>query len=190
MLIGYFQSHKYFEQVKNDLRKEFVFESQVLANVSKYFQSIAPKQWQTQTFIRVGIHVRRMDIASKSWQENGWLSPPPSYYSHAMGYFKAKYDRVQFIVASDDLEWCRKYVLGDQVHYSNKSSAEDLAILAFSNHVIISVGTFSWWAGWLCKGTTIYYGKAPPENTYFGKLYANNSWIPPRDEYNHWVPLV
>ena len=37
MLIGYFQSHKYFEQVKNDLRNEFVFESEVAANVSKYF---------------------------------------------------------------------------------------------------------------------------------------------------------
>ena len=67
----------------------------------------------------------------------------------------------------------------------------DLAILILSDHIIISIGTYSWWAGWLCKDTTVYYDLKPPNNTRFGNIYENKSFIPvPDDEYNKWVPLI
>ena len=189
-IVGYFQSHKYFEHAKNGLRKEFSFPRQIQDKAMDYFQSIAPQEWRNKPFVRVGIQVRRTDMATDSWQRNGWLSGPPSYFAHAMEYFRQKYDRVQFIVASDDLGWCRTYIRGNNINYSNHDYILDLAILSLSDHTIISVGTYSWWAGWLCKGTTIYYGVPPPENTYFGHIYANDSWIPGSDEYNHWLAVI
>ena len=121
----------------------------------------------------------------------GFIPRPPTYFTHAMEYFKQKYNRVQFIVTSDDLAWCKDNILGEHIAYSTHNYTIDLAILSLSDHIIISLGTFSWWAGWLCKGTTVYYGVMPPNDTYLGKVYNNNSCVPvPDDEYNHWVSII
>ncbi|KAK2150058.1 hypothetical protein LSH36_426g02041 [Paralvinella palmiformis] len=79
-----------------------------------------------------------------------------------MEYFKTKYNKVQFIVASDDLDWCKENIKDQHIIYYNHDSIMDLAILSFSNHIITSIGTYSWWVGWLCRGTTIYYNISPP----------------------------
>ena len=190
VLGGYFQSHKYFEVAKSDLRKEFTFTSEVEHNVKSYFNDIVPEKWQNTTFVRVGIHVRRTDMSTEERQKMGYISPPPSYYSNAMEYFIKKYECVQFIVASDDLGWCKEYIRGDNVYYSSRDYVADLAILASCDHIITSIGTYSWWAGWLCKGTTIYYGKPPPANSTFDIMCSNSSWIPFSDEYNNWIPMA
>ncbi|GFN76595.1 galactoside 2-alpha-l-fucosyltransferase [Plakobranchus ocellatus] len=38
-------------------------------------------------------------------------------------------------------------------------AAVDLAVLSLVDHSIISVGAFSWWAGFLARGTVVYYGQ-------------------------------
>ncbi|GFR97535.1 galactoside 2-alpha-L-fucosyltransferase [Elysia marginata] len=37
-------------------------------------------------------------------------------------------------------------------------AAVDLAVLSLVDHSIITVGAFSWWAGFLARGTVVYYG--------------------------------
>jgi galactoside 2-L-fucosyltransferase 1/2 len=121
---------------------------------------------------------------------NGVVLCPVEYFSHAMQYFREQYGRAQFIVASDDLEWCKKYVTGKYIVYSSHTYILDFAILAMSDHVITSIGTFGWWAGWLCTGTTIYYGVPPPNGTLMATMMNSNWRIPPDDEFNNWIPVV
>ncbi|KAK2159199.1 hypothetical protein LSH36_156g02010 [Paralvinella palmiformis] len=210
-LDGYFESHKYFSQVKDDLRLEFIFPRPIQDEVFKYFNSVIPILWKDERFVRVGIHVRRTDQITEERQTMGFIPQPPSYFIHAMEYFKQEYNRVQFIVTSDDLAWCKENILDEHIEFSTHNYTMDLAILSLSDHIIISLGTYSWWAGWLCKGTTIYYGVMPPNDTYlveehhymtvypvgrlgnqlfqYAVLYAvtrtNHTWIPVMMEDNN-----
>ena len=98
---------------------------------------------------------------------------------------------MQFIVASDDLSWCKKNIVGENIEYSGQNYILDLATISLSDHIIITRGTYSWWAGWLCKGTTVYYGIMPPNGTHVATVYKNNSRVPvPEDEYNHWISII
>jgi len=190
-LDGYFESHKYFSHVKDDLRLELIFPRPIQDEVFKYFNSVTPVLWKEERFVRVGIHVRRTDQITEERQTMGFIPQPPSYFIHAMEYFRQEYNRVQFIVTSDDLAWCKENILDEHIEFSTHNYTMDLAILSLSDHIIISLGTYSWWAGWLCKGTTIYYGVMPPNDTYLGKVYNNNSCVPvPDDEYNKWLPVI
>ncbi len=58
----------------------------------------------------VGIHVRRTNY-QKFMQKKfkyGGLYLSRQFYIKGMNYFREKYNNPLFIVASDDLRWCRK----------------------------------------------------------------------------------
>ena len=104
---------------------------------------------------RVGIHVRRGDHISL-----GYLRfPPDQYFKNAMQYFRAKYGDIQFVVSSNDVEWCKKQSFFDEAHIitENHSSIQDMAILSNCDHVIVSIGTFGWWSATMSKGDVVYY---------------------------------
>ena len=81
----------------------------------------------------------------------------------AMLHYVKKYPNVHFLVISDDLPWCRDHLLPSPlapvvtVPPVARSAPTDLAVLSLCNHTIGSVGTFSWWAGWLAGGEVIMY---------------------------------
>ncbi|KAK2182390.1 hypothetical protein NP493_355g02010 [Ridgeia piscesae] len=132
----------------------------------------------------VGVHVRRGDrvrlqhyrVASKS------------YIVRAMNDFRHNFTRVHFIVCSDDLPWCKEN-LGQQKNVSfsdSKSPVTDFAILSLCNHTVSTVGTFSWWVGWMAGGVTTYYTRFGNTSTYMFKDvkfadYFLPNWIPMSD---------
>jgi galactoside 2-L-fucosyltransferase 1/2 len=103
-------------------------------------------KWSAQKFdlTWVGIHVRRGDFL--------YLRQISSvhFITEAMNYFEKKYDNVIFLIASDDKTFCRK-VYGNRSNViitpASFSNGEDLAALFACNHMIVTVGTFGWWAG-------------------------------------------
>ena len=190
-LRGFFQSHKYFASAKRELRKEFAVSGRIRKDVKQFFKSVTPTDWKNTSYVRVGIHARRKDMASNERIEKyGLVNCTAVYYSHAMKYFEAMYPRVQFIVTSNSITWCKENIVGENVIYSNSLDyVMDFAILTMVDHVIISVGTFSWWVGWLCTGTTLYNGEPLVPGSITALKQANNSWIPPDDEFNKWIPI-
>ena len=77
-----------------------------------------------------------------------------------MEYYRSKYGaNVNFVVASDDKRWCRQQRMFSNVTVLPPVSAEtDFALLSTKcDHIIMSVGTFGWWAGWLAGGEVVYY---------------------------------
>ena len=91
----------------------------------------------------VGIHVRRGDFLKPELQDFGYTVATKLYLQRAMEYFTTKYNPIHFIVASDDIQWCRE----NFKHYKNvwiptqKHSAElDMALLIQCNHTIVSTG--------------------------------------------------
>ncbi|KAK2165709.1 hypothetical protein LSH36_46g05008 [Paralvinella palmiformis] len=183
VLDGYFHSYLYFENIKESLRKELTFNKDIITSARHFLEQIILKP----NAITVAIHLRLKDKIY--WQQAGLIFPPPGYFRKAMEYFLSRDDHVYFIVSSDgtNTESRNRLPSGfDYVFVHDKTPYMDLAILASCDHIIISRGTFSWWAGWLNRGITIYY-------KYNHLNYNESSSVldsyMPKDKYNHWIPM-
>ncbi|KAK2144729.1 hypothetical protein LSH36_735g00018 [Paralvinella palmiformis] len=186
MLKGYFQHFRFFAHVSDKIRKEFTFRREIKQKVSVFFEQ---HNLMDKNIIKIGIHIRRRDLSRASWIKKGFGPPDLTYFINAMNHFRSKYKRVHFIVCSDDLKWVRKHISGRDVTIVQRNAAEeDMALLSSCNHVIISNGTFSWWIGWLCRGTTVRYKGIPKPNTTLYYM-TNGQYWPPDDAYNHYVSV-
>lgn len=193
-LIGYYQSWRYFDNVADRVRHNFVFREHISTKAKSYLSSVEPAEWKTSNsgYTRVGIHVRRGDMIDQRLRDYGYTVATRDYFQSATRYFAERYQNVQFVVCSDNVKWCHDNLpaaadIGvniDMVFSENKSPEVDLAILANCHHVIMSVGSFGWWAAWLANGTTIYYADWP-------RPYSKLEYHVNKDDYfpKHWIPM-
>jgi hypothetical protein len=75
----------------------------------------------------------------------------------------------QFLVFSDDINWCRENLEGlasDRMDFVQTGSHwHDMAIMTFCDAHIISASSFAWWGAWL-------------SHTKPGKVVAPDPWFP------------
>ena len=185
-LRGCFQSWKYTRNVERHLRHHFTFLPEIRQFVDKFLADTRPPGW-VDGYVRVGIHVRRGDILNADKIVFGHTSANEQYFAHAMRYFVDRFDRVQFIVASNDIRWCRQKLayfattLPHRVDVSflaTHSTGKDFAVLASCEHVIMSTGTFGWWAAWLAGGITIYYADWPRNGSALASMFRREDFFP------------
>ena len=70
MLDGYFIGYCYFEAMKQEIRREFTFRSEILRSVDMFFKGLSPSK------TRVGVHVRGTDHNTTSRRERHQGTPP------------------------------------------------------------------------------------------------------------------
>ena len=193
-LHGWFESYRYFEEINDVIRAEFTFNDRIKAAVVRFFNMHVHDTYPNNT-ITIGIHIRQGDKATGKNRlvKNGWILPPISYFNKAMDYFRSKYHTVVFIFCTDDVKWVEKTFVNnttsDVVISRDNPGHVDLAILSSCDHVIISRGTYSWWAGWLTAGTTIYYKYYHPNGSLGAAYHPEWSYIP-KDDKNNWIALA
>nr|XP_053632759.1 galactoside alpha-(1,2)-fucosyltransferase 1-like [Cherax quadricarinatus] len=107
--------------------------------------------------VLVGIHVRRTDYVDFIRNYEGRL-PGEAYFRRAMQYFRDKFRRVIFVVASDGTQYAtEKFAHYPDVTFSPGTTWQvDLATLASCNHSIISLGSYGFWTGYLTGGQVLY----------------------------------
>lgn len=148
----YLQSFKYLQLAGREIRSAFRFQQPILDRAHDALRFVRAN---TATAL-VGIHVRRGDIQIVPYLQ----TPPAAYYRRAMQHFSVRFrGNVVFVVASDDMEWCREN-FQDVTFLENNKPAVDLAALSLADHMILSVGTFGWWGAWMGAGDVIYYKDA------------------------------
>ena len=178
-MTGYFNSVQNFRLIRKQIRRELKFRQYVHNNATAFLDGFK------HNGVKVGIHIRGTDMNNTIRRNLGYSSPPIKYFYKAMDYFRHRYENVLFIVCSDDDNWSRIHIQGYDVEYSTGHSAEvDMAILAYCRHVIVSQGTFSFWSGWLCNGTSVNY-----MNTYTNSKHIHEYHRTPQDEYNSWLGI-
>lgn len=133
---------------------------------------------------KVAIHVRRaanpMNPNEPKYSENPFYVNlcDTNYYERAI----AKFPKDEFIVFSDDVEWCReKWGHLANFEISELSEIEEMNKMASCKAHIIANSSFSWWAAWLCP------------------RYPDNKVIAPKEWYadgtdrticpEHWLRL-
>ncbi|CAH1793053.1 unnamed protein product [Owenia fusiformis] len=193
-LCCYFQSWKYQIGIHEELKRHFTFKS-LIDNIAESFIEQVHRDYnrnmgtgpRNKQLTLVGIHIRRTDMAhaQKHNPNAGFVVAPKQYFENAMKYFKSKLKQVHFVVCTDDIKWAQNNIPSPNITFSTgHSPGVDLAILSHCDHVIMSVGSFSWWAAWLSGGEVVYYDGWPKPNSSFAKGFEHSDYFP-----LHWKPM-
>lgn len=152
-LVGFFQSEKYFENAKEEVKETF----------GKYVA------WDNDFNGWCSVHVRRGDYV----QHSGSFPPvDKNYLSQAMNMMISKGFK-RFLVFSDDIDWCEKniyrYAESDREiqFFYGKDEWDDFSAMASCDHHIIANSTFSWWASYLGRNPNKVV-ITPSAETWFG----------------------
>ncbi|XP_045184145.2 galactoside 2-alpha-L-fucosyltransferase Sec1-like [Mercenaria mercenaria] len=175
---GYLQSWKYFEHARDIIRSVFKFKTKHYLRAKHYLSSIYMNGYE-----RVCIHVRRGDIANKRKIKFGYAVADVVFIEKARKFYIKRFSKVQFIILSDDKDWCRKN-LKDVYISPFSSAADDMALMTLCDHVTITVGTFGWWGGWLSNGTTVYFDGFPTPHSGLASKMNRDDYYPP-----NWIGI-
>ena len=133
----------YFMSIEEEVRGAFSF-----VGISEKNKEFADELSNIES---VSLHIRRGD----------YLNSPiydvckEDYHKNAIARILEGVDNPQFIVFSDDVQWCNDYMRRFNVNYrmvdwnNGKDSYQDMYLMSKCKHNIIANSTFSWWGAWL-----------------------------------------
>ncbi len=132
---GYWQSEKYFADIREQLMNEID-----LSRLDKAAECVEFPSDDT-----VAVHIRRGDYIT----QNSSQALSIEYVNQAMACFGSDHD---FMFFSDDINWCKDNFKGDKLFFANnRTDLQDLKQMSEAKHNIIANSTFSWWSAWLNK---------------------------------------
>jgi hypothetical protein len=97
----------------------------------------------------VAVHVRRGDYLLP--QHDHFCKLDNDYYGQALQYFFNNVDQYQFVVFSNDIDWCKSNLIeeNDIVHFVEPNEDYvDLILMSLCNHIITANSSYSWWAAY------------------------------------------
>ena len=153
---SFFGNYLAFDHDMKEISRLYTFRPEIIANASKQLNNITSKLQNKSSLTLIGIHVRRSDMVHYLHLAT------KEYFVKAFRYFKEKYHKAHFIATSEDTEkqWIKENLspLGNvSILPNGNAPATDMAALTLCDHMIISVGSFGFWAGYLNKGEVIFY---------------------------------
>ena len=153
-LEGYFQSERYFADVKDEVRRRFRFrfDQQEGQALPEYCQSHLEQIRLGQS---VAVHVRRGDYLDP---KHGGIYEgicTREYYEEAMGRIRERWPDARFFLFSNDPDWIRRNLGGEGRILVEGGSEEtgylDLYLMSQCCHAVIANSSFSWWGAWLIE---------------------------------------
>ena len=162
ILNGYFQSEKYFQNIKDTILDEFKLKVAPEKKTLEMLKSI-------ETYDSICIHIRRGDYVSdgKTNTYHGICSM--NYYHSGVTEAALGLENPHCFVFSDDPVWVRNNFKLDlpmtivDIH-GPKEAHEDMRLMSACNHFVIANSSLSWWGAWL--------GRAPEK-----KIVAPKQWF-------------
>lgn len=145
-LDGYFQSPKYFEDIRTTLLQDFTLKDTPSETAAR-FRAIMRN---TES---VSVHIRRGDYVSNTKVQSAYGTCSLQYYQKAMEMLGRRVPSPSWFVFSDDISWAREHLAfpGEVTYVSDHliSDAEEFSLMAACKHNIIANSSFSWWGAWL-----------------------------------------
>lgn len=143
---GNFESPAYFEEIREDLLKEFKPKHDPLNKNLELYEKIKSTN-------SVCLSVRRGDFETNNAFRGLHSVCHKDYFIGAIERIKEILDEPTFFFFSDDIEWVRENIVTGCETYSEDGTDpvwEKLRMMSMCKHFIISNSTFSWWAQYLC----------------------------------------
>jgi hypothetical protein len=181
-LVGYFQTEKYFKEIEDQIRKDFIFRDEWLEPCKGFLQEF---EGQEIAFL----HVRRGDPNLVDRRGFKWAYvncsdqhpvQPLEYYEKAI---KRLPEDMPILVFSDSIEWCREqeFFQPDRFLFSEPEDKYsdgalvpyvDLCLMSLCDHAIIANSSMSWWGAWLMKNPN---KKVIAPKMWFGTAYSQHN---------------
>lgn len=143
--VGYWQTEKYFKDIRTNLIKKFRFETNRSA-LKDFAEKLSDEAY-------VSVHVRRGDYLTYADSYMGICTQ--GYYQKAIAYIKSKERNTKFIFFSDDMDWVKKNIYISEAIYCERQMFGDyedwfdMYLMTICRHNILANSSFSWWGAWL-----------------------------------------
>ena len=145
-LQGYWQTEKYFAEVANQVRNDFIFRHPLKAADKVLAQQITKDN-------SISVHIRRGDYI-KERRRADYEVCTANYYCRAVEYIQQHIYSPVFYVFSDDPTWGQEQnIFPEGTIFVSGHDAEtayiDMQLMSLCRHHIIANSSFSWWGAWL-----------------------------------------
>ena len=171
-LVGYFQSEKYFEHCKEEIRNHFAPSQKIEDYLKKHYSDIVSADHDY-----ICVHVRTAKRASNDYDVHEACD------SHYLEKALEHYDKNRLhVVFADNVEQAMRILPADRNYkvIENEANYIDLFLMTYFKDYVISASTFGWWAAWLSKfdnpNVTIMKDWFNPNKS---KAYLNDNSITP-----------
>jgi hypothetical protein len=144
-LEGFWQSEKYFQDFKDQIRNDFKPKQTMPASLEPVLKRILGSN-------SISVHVRRGDYVNLKSASSFHGSCSVEYYQKAVDFISNKKQQAELFVFSDDLDWCKTNLAFSQpVTYVTHSDHPywDMHLMSKCRNNIIANSSFSWWGAWL-----------------------------------------
>lgn len=146
-LVGYWQSEKYFADIRDVLLREL----RVVTEPSVENLEVMQRLSQAQS---VSLHVRRGDYVTHPGVRSVLNTCSVDYYRRAVRAIARAVRSPEFFVFSDDPTWAKNHLKLDYPttfveNNGPERDYEDLRLMSCCKAHIIANSTFSWWGAWL-----------------------------------------
>lgn len=175
-LDGYWQSEKYFINIRDIILKEFQLRQPLDLENYQYLNSMTSSQ-------SVSLHVRRTDYINNPLYEKCTLN----YYQQALATIAKRSPNLHLFVFSDDPDWVKNNIKTSFpttfiTNNIGKANYLDLVLMSKCHHHIIANSTFSWWGAWLGSRTD---GVVIAPNVWYTDPTKNTKDLLPTD----WITV-
>lgn len=145
-LIGFWQSFRYFQNMRGHLLNDFTLKNS------------SPNMLQAKKLIgnsarSVSLHIRRGDYLQKA---SGFAPLKLDHYKKALEILKEKLVMFDVFVFTDDVKWAQSHLVEvvapqSMTIVSNQflKDYEEMILMSSCHHHIIANSSFSWWSAWL-----------------------------------------
>lgn len=147
-ITGYFQSEKYFEDIKDEVLGAFTFKSDVIEEALKIYNG---KFENTAS-----IHIRRGDYINLEGQYGNICTE--EYYDKSIELLASKKKVNRFLIFSNDTQWAKEWSAKYEENGFGMIVIEgttedtgylDMCLMSLCEHNIIANSSFSWWGAYL-----------------------------------------
>ncbi|XP_045197260.2 galactoside alpha-(1,2)-fucosyltransferase 1-like [Mercenaria mercenaria] len=177
-MYGCFQSWLFFKKTQDIIRKVLTLKIIHRMKADQFMRTSTKSGYK-----KVCIHIRRGDFLNERQLRRGFSVANLAYIKRAKKIFLKKYSKVQFVVLSNDKEWCKMHIKGDVISNFTESG-DDMALMALCDDVVVTSGTFGWWGAWLSGGTTVYFKGYPRPGSPLDRRFNRTEYYPP-----HWIGI-
>lgn len=145
-LDGFWQSEKYFADIKDTIRKDFTLRSAPSPEITALAEEIVSKR-------SVCVHVRRGDFVGNAGHEVVGVE----YYQRCVEEFAKRGQVEKVYVFSDDIAWCEKNLsFPYPTQFVDKALSGErgeghMYLMSKCTYFVICNSTFSWWGAWLSE---------------------------------------
>lgn len=142
---GYWQSEKYFYDIKETIKRELIPKNEKCKKNEKLYNLMKNKN-------SVCISIRRGDYVTNEKFKKIFYLCDRKYFEKGISLMEELVENPTWFVFSDDIEWVKEnYKFNGEAYYEDGTDPtyEKLRLMSSCKHFIISNSSFSWWSQYL-----------------------------------------